>query len=398
MSTKLEEKIRAIMEGTDLSEDKKMTADASSKKAAKEEEDVKNAASAQAKKTGKEEEDLAGKKDKAEVKEATIPGQSHDFKGDSTSGVSGDADDARGHLKSGAPGAPSDSIENPGKSKLKQQEKKDAKDPAAESDDERGHLKSGAPGTPSEKGGKLHSPMKEHMSVLFDGETLSEEFKIKAEAIFEAAVAEVIDAKATELQEEMQQQVNEAVEVVKGELVEQIDEYLGEVVEQWMEDNAVALESGIKVEMVNSFIDGIKNVFQEHYVEVPEEKLDVVAEQASQIEELQDQLAAIQEEKEHAIKEATILRCEDILSVQVKGLTAIEEEKFRGLAENVEFETEDEFAQKVKALRESYFKKSAEVTSQEVTTSLTETKETSETVNAVLEALKKGNKMKFVRN
>lgn len=196
----------------------------------------------------------------------------------------------------------------------------------------------------------------EAFEALFSGESLTEEFKVKAEAIFEAAVAQVVEERMEALMEDHQQQLTEAVEDVKGELVEQIDGYLDYVIEQWMEDNAVALESGIKVEMVSSFMENLKTVFEDHYIEVPESKIDVVEEQKQAIEALQAELAEAKDVATAALTEASLLKCESIIAEQSAGLTAIESEKLYALAENVEFDTEEEFAAKVKALRESYFK------------------------------------------
>lgn len=232
--------------------------------------------------------------------------------------------------------------------------------------------------------------------ALFSGEQLSEEFKAKAEAIFEAAVEQVAEAKVQELQEEYQLQLEEAVEEVKGELVEQIDGYLDYVVEEWMQDNAVALESGIKVEMVSSFMENLKSVFEQHYIEVPESKIDVIEEQAKTIEKLQAELDEAQEAADRAIVESMVLKCEAIIAEAKEGLTAIEADKLQSLAENVEFDTEVEFARKVKALKESYFRKGskldeANITTQDSTTVIT--KKTHDDVIAVLKALHQGNKI-----
>lgn len=408
MSKILEDRIREIMKGVVLSEDKKMEKDAASKKAASQEETDDEGQGSHADKVAKGntgklktsdgdfESDLprAGKggstfksgSDKFEVKETvdTDPEIGRSLTGDTTSGQSGDSKTAK--IKSKQSGSQEKQAKlgktEPGSSA-------DEQDPAAKQDTDK--IKKGL--SNQEKGGRLHA---EHMEALFDGEQLSEEFMFKAETIFEAAVAHAAEARLAELQEEQLQEMNEAVEVVKGELVEQIDGYLDEIVEQWMDDNAVALESGMKVELVNSFIDGIKNVFTEHYVEVPEDKVDVVEEQAIQIEELQDALASLQEEKESALAESAILRCEEIISEQAKGLTAIETEKFKSLVENIEFETEEEFATKAKIIRESHFKGMVvKNNSQEVTKQITEDRTPSSTVNAVVAALQSG--AKFVR-
>jgi len=235
----------------------------------------------------------------------------------------------------------------------------------------------------------------EAFEALFSGETLTEEFKTKAEAIFEAAVEQVSESKIKALQEEYQLQLTEAVEEVKGELVEQIDGYLDHVVEQWMEDNAVALESGIKVEMVSSFMNNLKQVFEEHYIEVPESKTDVVEEQAQAIETLQIELAEANAIAEAAKNEANVLKCEAIIAECSIGLTAIESEKLYSLAENVEFDTDEEFAAKVNALKEAYFKAgtSAKTKSQDTTNQTTVVSESHSDVNAVLKALRQDSKL-----
>lgn len=241
-------------------------------------------------------------------------------------------------------------------------------------------------------------------AALFAGEELTEDFKIKAEAIFEAAVEQVAEAKVQALQEEHQQQLTEAVEAVKGELVEQIDGYLDQTIEKWLQDNAVALESGIKVEMVSSFMENMKNVFTEHYIDVPESKINVVEEQAKEIESLQSELAEAKALAEKAVVEAQILKCEAVIAEASEGLTAIEAEKLKTLAESVEFETEEEFAAKVKALKESYFRKSktedVKTPTQESTTASIVESKTHSDVEAVMNVLRKADAdaIKFVRS
>lgn len=248
--------------------------------------------------------------------------------------------------------------------------------------------------------GKLKA---ESFEALFSGEDLTEEFKVKAEAIFEAAVAQIaeeqIAAKMVKLQEEHQVQLDEAVEAVKGELVEQIDGYLDYVVEQWMEDNAVALESGIKVEMVSSFMENMRKVFEDHYIDVPESKIDVVEEQAAQISVLQDEIEMLREATEIAEGAAMVLKCEAIITEHSSGLTVIEAEKLSSLAENVEFDTEEEFATKIKALRESFFRKGSKAVEQtQEELSETKTTETYSDVSAVLAVLRSKDGLKLIRS
>jgi hypothetical protein len=403
--SKLEDRIKAIMEGKkDLSDKSK---DAEFGKDAKKEETSKGDKS-EDKKTSKESKKLFGKEtdndaddkdgkdfgtgtpNKKEVKEAVIPGQSVDFKGDFTSGKSGSEDNNKGHLN-GKKGAPSDSSVDATQALLKNKESASAADPAAGKDNEK--IQKDRKGS-VEKTGKLQA---ESFSELFAGEELSEEFISKAETIFEASVAFAVEQKVAELHEEYQSQLDEAIEEAKGELVEQIDEYLDAIVEMWIENNSVALESGIKVELANSFIDGIKRTFQEHYVEIPEDKVDVVEEQALQIAELQAQLEESQAVAVSAFAESQTLKCEEVIASLSEGLTAMQCEKFASLVENVEFESVEEFASKAKIVRESFFKSDSQTQSQDVTKSITEeVSHSSSMADAVLKTLNKGT-LKFVR-
>lgn len=222
-------------------------------------------------------------------------------------------------------------------------------------------------GTEIQKGAsKSPVGVKEHMNALFQGEELSEDFQKKAATIFEAAVEssaqERIDALTEEyaqqvvaLKEEMQVQLDEAVEEVRSELVENIDGFLNYVVEQWIDDNQVALESGMKVEMVNSFIDGLKNLFKEHYVEMPEEKLDVVQEQATEIEHLAQSSAELAEENKQLVAELVALKSALVFESVADDLTDVQREKFLELVENVEFTSDEEYTGKLETLKENYF-------------------------------------------
>lgn len=291
----------------------------------------------------------SGKKDKAEVKENTlIPGTPNKMGKTAKETLTDASDETSGAAKT--------SKMTSAYKKGTKQEKLPETSGSGSSDEkatsETGKIKA------AYKTSEMPKLKAEAINALFNGETLTEEFKVKAEAIFEAAVEQVAEAKVLALQEEYQLQLTEAVEEAKGELVEQIDGYLDYVVEQWMQDNAVALESGIKVEMVSSFMEKMKDVFTEHYIDVPDSKLDVVEEQANLISEMEEELVILREEIEHANTEAQILTCEATITEYSIGLTAIEAEKLYSLAENIEFVTKEEFASKVSALKESYFRKS----------------------------------------
>lgn len=408
MSKALQDKIRAIMEadsgkfpGT-KPQHVTSTVDSTAKKAAAEIEDSKGGDAVKtAKEYSHQGDKIKGKLDTAvgdfkpeleggpanpkTVKEAQVPDEEGAYKGDDTSGVSGDSKtskiraDQKNRLGGTAP------------EKLAAKVGADKQDD--NNDNERGKLSPSAKSASSEKGGVFSTPQHESFSALFDGEELTEEFKTKAETIFEAAVAFAIEEKTAQLQEEFQQQVSEAVEEAKGELVEQIDGYLDYVVEQWLQDNAVALESGMKVELVSSFINGMKSVFQEHYIDIPDEKVDVVEEQAKQIAALEEEVQKLQEEKASVESDALLLQCEGVLAGKAEGLTAIEEAKFRSLAGNVEFETIEQFTEKVEIIREQMFKAPSQDAKKE---QVTESVGKSAMVSATVAALQKGN-LKFVR-
>ena len=198
--------------------------------------------------------------------------------------------------------------------------------------------------------------MKEDVNSLFgDDQTISEDFKSKAATIFEARVID----RVTQIQEDMESQyasmLEEAVETIKSDLTEKVDDYLNYVVEQWMEENQIAIESGLRSEITEDFIAGLRNLFAENYINVPEDKVDLVEELASKVEELETKL---NEEIETNIeyKKALNEAIKEQLTVEVcEGLTATQVEKIKALAESVDFSTEEEFVEKLETLRENYF-------------------------------------------
>jgi hypothetical protein len=139
------------------------------------------------------------------------------------------------------------------------------------------------------------------------------------------------------------------------------------MVEQWIEENKIALERGMKLEMVDSFIDGLKTLFAEHYVDMPEEKLDVVETQAKQIDDLAEMVDSLSDKNDALLEELVILKKASIFEDVAEELTRVEAEKFIDLCEGVEFTTEDEFKQKVTTIMESYFPKNRESVIEEET-------------------------------
>jgi hypothetical protein len=192
-------------------------------------------------------------------------------------------------------------------------------------------------------------------AMFADDSTISEEFKSKVSTIFEARVSD----RVTQIQEEIETRyagmLEEAVESVKVDLTEKVDDYLSYVVEQWMEENQIAIESGLRAELTEDFIGGLRNLFAEHYIDVPAEKVDLVDELAGKVEELESKL---NEEIERGVSYAKALvesRKNEIAREIGEGLTATQAEKIKSLAEGVEFSTEDEYKSKLETLRENYF-------------------------------------------
>lgn len=203
---------------------------------------------------------------------------------------------------------------------------------------------------------KMKEGMKEDMTALLDGENLSEEFVSKATTIFEAAVIARAEAVIEEAEAELMEQFEVAVEEIKEDLAAKVDDYLNYMVEEWIAENQIAIEKGLRAEIVEDFITGLKGLFEQHYIDIPAEKVDVVEGLTAKVEELEASLneqinRAVEMKKElneHKKNEAIYTACE--------GLTQTQVEKMKSLAEGVEFTTEEEFNGKLETLKESYFK------------------------------------------
>ena len=195
----------------------------------------------------------------------------------------------------------------------------------------------------------------EDVAALTNGEDLSEEFKTKAATIFEAAVITRVKAEVTKLQEEFDNQLAEQVEEIKEGLVEKVDGYLNYVVEQWIAQNEIALESGMKSEILESFVEGMKGLFAEHYIEVPEEKFDVLGDMQEKLEQLESKLNETVATNVDLTKQ--INEQKRIASVvdAADGLADTDVEKFKGLAEELTYEDAESFKKKLQTIRENYF-------------------------------------------
>ena len=200
------------------------------------------------------------------------------------------------------------------------------------------------------------------LNALVESEaTLSDEFKQKAETIFEAAIKSKLAEEVDRLEEKYNEELSEEIESTKTELVEKVDNYLNYVVEQWMEDNKLAVQTGLRTEIAEKFMNNLKDLFTESYIEVPESKVDLVDELAAEVEELEEaHNTAIAKQLEMATQLEEYQRAA-IIAEASDGLVETQVEKLKKLAEDVDFENEETFAQKVATIKESYFtKKSAE--------------------------------------
>ena len=192
-------------------------------------------------------------------------------------------------------------------------------------------------------------------AMFADDSTISEDFKSKVSTIFEARVADRVSQIEEETEAKYAGMLEEAVESIRADLTEKVDDYLSYVVEQWMKDNEIAIESGLRSELTEDFIAGMRNLFAEHYIDVPAEKVDLVDELAGKVEELESKL---NEEIERGVSYAKALvesRKNEIAREITEGLTATQAEKIKSLAEGVEFSTEDEYKSKLETIRENYF-------------------------------------------
>ena len=196
------------------------------------------------------------------------------------------------------------------------------------------------------------------VNALVEGEDLSEEFTAKATTIFEAAVKSKLRSEVERLGVEKTQEVAEEVETFKSELTEKVDSYLDYVVKEWMQENELAIDRGLKGEIAEDFITGLKALFEEHYIDVPDEKYDILEGQAQKIEDLEAKLNETIEKMTDMNKEKSSLVREQVIAKVSTDLAETEKEKFEGLVEDVEFNGEEDFTAKLNTLKENYFPKS----------------------------------------
>ncbi len=201
----------------------------------------------------------------------------------------------------------------------------------------------------------------EDVSALVNGEEISEEFKEKASTIFEAAVKSKLRSEVERIESAKVQEVAEEVNKVQSELTEKVDAYMGYVVEEWMKENEIAIERGLKGEIAEDFISGLKSLFEEHYIDVPDEKYDILGSQSEKIDGLEAKLNEQIEKSAELKKQNNLLVRESVFAEVSSDLADTEAEKFKSLAEDVDFTDEDSFRSKLDTLKESYFPKATTV-------------------------------------
>ena len=197
--------------------------------------------------------------------------------------------------------------------------------------------------------------VKDDVKALFGEEDLSEEFKEKAATIFETAVVTKINEHIENYKSTINESFAQDTQAIKDELSEKMDTYLDYVVEQWAKDNELAIEQGLKAELTEDFMSGLKNLFEDHYIDIPETKVDVVEELAAKNEELQSQLNAEMEKNMEAKKAIEENDQQKIIDEVTEGLAETQKEKFQTLAEGVEFKDKESFQKKLSIIKESYF-------------------------------------------
>ena len=223
--------------------------------------------------------------------------------------------------------------------------------------------------------------VKEDINAMMSGEELSEEFKTKASTIFEAAVSAKVIAEVNErigvFEEDYQKQLKEAVDTHKKETTEKVDGYLNYVVEEWVKENELAVEKGIRSELVEDFMTGLKNLFTEHYIDIPEEKVDLGDDLFEKVEDLEKKLDESVNDSVEIRKQLAEYKKEETLRNVSEDLADTEKEKLKTLSDGVDFEDADQYKEKLEVIKENYFPTATEKQTQPITEEV-ETPETEE--------------------
>jgi len=197
--------------------------------------------------------------------------------------------------------------------------------------------------------------IEEDVEALLQGEELSEEFQEKAKVIFESAINAKVAAIREELQQSYENAIVEQVEEFKSEITERVDSYLEYVADEWIQENALAVEEGLKTEMTESFLQGMKGLFEEHYVTIPEDRYDVLESMVNKLDEMEEKLNEQIERNVALNKRLAESVTDGILGEVSEGLAVTQKEKLASLSESVEFDSEEDYREKLVTLREAYF-------------------------------------------
>ena len=216
---------------------------------------------------------------------------------------------------------------------------------------------------------KKHAKMKEDIDAIFSGEDLSEEFKTNAKAIFEAAVLARVTEIEEDLQTEFNYRLNEQVEDIVSGIVDKVDEYLDYVVSEWVEENKISIERNLRAEITEDFIVGLKNLFVENYIDIPEDKVDFVDEIAVRLENAEQNLDKKISENHELVAELNEYKKEKAVLEVTEGLSDIQIAKLKSLAENIEFISEEDYREKLVLTKKKYFESKEEDKSITTTTS-----------------------------
>ena len=230
--------------------------------------------------------------------------------------------------------------------------------------------------------------VEEDMAALFSGEELTEEFQEKAKTIFEAAINSKVAQIAEDMEKKNEERIVEEIETVKSALVERVDAYLEYVSDEWLQENEIAVEHGLKSEMTESFLSGMKDLFEAHYVSIPEDKYDVVENMVNKLDEMETKLNEQIERNVSLNQRLAESTADGIVSEVAEGLALSQKEKLAQLAESVEFESEESYREKLATLKESYFGQSVQKeTSEQVLTEETATPDYSGSMAAYMSIL-----------
>ena len=237
------------------------------------------------------------------------------------------------------------------------------------------------------------------VAALLEGEELSEEFQSKAKTIFETAIKTKVAEIKEELQESYATALVEELDKIKAGLTERVDGYLEYVADEWMQENAIQVEAGLKTEMTESFLEGMKSLFEEHYVTIPEEKYDVLNSMVDKLDEMESKLNEQIDRNVALNRRLAESNADGVFTAVAEGLADTQKEKLATLAENVEFESETDYREKLVTLKESYFptktsapKSTSENLSEEVSTDEVISEETTPRMQAYLNVLSRAAK------